>query len=50
MRPYTHSYVASTEPLFGILAAWKKDYSRVMRTLAEECITSGEQLFIILAA
>jgi hypothetical protein len=34
MKPYTHSYLASSLPLFGILAAWKWVYSRVMRTLA----------------
>ena len=33
--------------MFGILAAWKCDYTGVM---IEDYITSGEQLFIILAA
>jgi hypothetical protein len=50
MRPSAHSYLASTEPLFGIFAPWRSDYSRVMRNLAEEFMDSGEQLFIILAA
>jgi hypothetical protein len=40
MRLYTHNYLASTEPLYVILATWKWDYSRVMRILAEEYITS----------
>jgi hypothetical protein len=49
-KPYIHSYLASTKPLFGILAAWKWDYSTVIRTLVEEYRISGELLFIILKA
>ena len=40
-------HIALRNPLFGILVAWKRISSKFMRSLAEEEVAYGGQLFII---
>ena len=46
MRSCTHSYLALSEALFGILTAWKWDSSRVMRHFEERLFQASKMPFL----
>jgi hypothetical protein len=46
--PRTHSYLSYTEPLFGIMAAWNCDSSRVLRNSAQGHVATDRSLIKIL--